>query len=37
MAVTAIEIEGVGTMRPLNDWQVVRIKGLSNRQFSSVA
>jgi hypothetical protein len=37
MAVTEIEIEGVGIMRPLNDWQVVRIKAMSNRQNKAIA
>lgn len=37
MAITEIEIEGVGIMRPLNDWQVVRIKAMSNRQNKAIA
>lgn len=37
MAITEIEIEGVGIMRPLNDWQVVRIKAMSNRQNKVIA
>ncbi|KKX30862.1 DUF3102 domain-containing protein [Rhizobiaceae bacterium LC148] len=26
-----IEVEGVGTMRPVNDWQMMRIKHMANR------
>lgn len=37
MAIIEIEIEGVGIMRPLNDWQVVRIKAMSNRQNKAIA
>lgn len=35
--ITEIEVEGVGIMRQLNDWQIVRIKHMANRQNRAIA
>jgi hypothetical protein len=32
-----IEVEGVGIMRQVNDWQMVRIKSISNRENQQIA
>jgi len=34
---TEIEVEGVGIMRQVNDWQMVRIKAISNRANQQMA
>jgi hypothetical protein len=34
---TEIEVEGVGTMRHLNDWQLVRIKRIADPQNRAIA
>ncbi len=35
--ITEIEVEGVGTMRQVNGWQMVRIKRMANRQNQQIA
>lgn len=35
--ITEIEVEGVGIMRHLNDWQILRIKHMANRQNRAIA
>jgi hypothetical protein len=35
--ITEIEVEGVGTMRQLNDWQIHRMKRIANKQHRAMA
>lgn len=35
--ISEIEVEGVGIMRPVNDWQMMRIKHMANRQNRNIA
>lgn len=35
--IKAIEVEGVGTVRPLNSWQLERIKTIGDRRNKTIA